>query len=101
AGLLAISGLASLLAALADVTLAISGDGTWGQAALSIVFAGLSCIGLGSLRTMAGSAKGLASAPKMWANAGGLRQVGGARGLARAYGTNAKTAALELRQATI
>ncbi|WP_185696265.1 hypothetical protein, partial [Buchananella hordeovulneris] len=29
------------------------------------------------------------------------RQVGGARGLARAYGTNAKTAALELRQATI
>ncbi|RRD41525.1 hypothetical protein, partial [Buchananella hordeovulneris] len=37
----------------------------------------------------------------MWANAGGLRQVGGARGLARAYGTNAKTAALELRQATI
>ncbi|WP_143180949.1 hypothetical protein [Buchananella hordeovulneris] len=101
AGLLAISGLASLLAALADVTLAISGDGTWGQAALSIVFAGLSCIGLGSLRTMAGSAKGLASAPKMWANAGGLRQVGGARGLARAYGANAKTAALELRQATI
>ena len=54
AGLLAISGLASLLAALADVTLAVSGDGSWGQAALSIVFAGLSCIGLGRLRVMGG-----------------------------------------------
>ncbi|MDO5079894.1 hypothetical protein [Buchananella hordeovulneris] len=50
---------------------------------------------------MAGSAKGLVNVPKVWSNAGGLRQVGGARGLARAYGTNAKTAALELRQATI
>ncbi|MDO5079896.1 MAG: hypothetical protein Q4D69_01335 [Buchananella hordeovulneris] len=101
AGLLAVSVLASLVAALADVTLAVSGDGSWEQAALSIVFTGLSCLGLGSLRAMGGNVKGLASVPKMWANAGGLKQLGGTRGLARAYGTNAKTAALELRQATI
>jgi hypothetical protein len=56
--LLVIAAVAGIVAALANIILAATGEKSWGEAALSVVFAALGCIGVGgALRALGGLAK--------------------------------------------
>ncbi|WP_371151985.1 hypothetical protein [Buchananella felis] len=78
-----IAGIAGIVAALANIGLALGGEKTWGEALLSVGFAALGCIGLGGLR-------GAVSSLKALKNFGGaLKAAGGLKG---AFLTFAKSA---------
>ncbi|WP_371177039.1 TNT domain-containing protein [Buchananella felis] len=68
-----IAGIAGIVAALANIGLALGGEKTWGEALLSVVFAGLGCIGLGGLRGAVSSLKALGGLGKAVKAAGGLK----------------------------
>jgi hypothetical protein len=56
--LMVIAAVAGIVAALANILLAATGEKSWGEAAMSVVFAVLGCIGVGgALRTLGGAAK--------------------------------------------
>ena len=76
--LLIVAAVAGIVAALANILLAATGEKSWGEAALSVVFAALGCIGLGGLR---GALGGLKAAFGAWKAAGGLAGLGGLGGL--------------------
>ncbi|MBA3020543.1 toxin glutamine deamidase domain-containing protein [Propionicimonas sp.] len=84
--LLIVAAIAGIVAALANILLAATGEKSWGEAALSVVFAALGCIGLGGLR---GALGGLKAAFGAWKAAGGLAGQGGLKALLGATGRNA------------
>ncbi len=84
--LLIVAAVAGIVAALANILLAATGEKSWGEAILSVVFAVLGCVGLGSLR---GALSGLKGAFGAWKAAGGLAGQGGLKGLLGATGRNA------------
>ncbi|MBA3020537.1 RHS repeat-associated core domain-containing protein [Propionicimonas sp.] len=56
--LLIIAAVAGIVAALANILLAATGEKSWGEAAMSVVFAALGCIGVGgAMRALGGLAK--------------------------------------------
>ncbi|WP_371174618.1 hypothetical protein [Buchananella felis] len=78
-----IAGIAGIVAALANIGLAIGGEKTWGEALLSVGFAALGCIGLGGLR-------GAVSSLKALKNFGGaLNAAGGLKGAFLTFGRGA------------
>jgi hypothetical protein len=79
--LLIVAAIAGIVAAIANIILAATGEKSWGEAALSVVFAVLGCVGLGGLR---GALSGLKAAFGAWKVAGGLAGLGGLKGLALA-----------------
>jgi hypothetical protein len=93
--LLIVAAVAGIVAALANIVLAATGEKSWGEAALSVVFAALGCIGLGSLRGALGGLKGAFGA---WRAAGGLAGLGGLRGVALA---SVKNFALTMKNLSI
>ncbi|PKQ31524.1 MAG: hypothetical protein CVT62_06655 [Actinobacteria bacterium HGW-Actinobacteria-2] len=84
--LLIVAAVAGIVAALANIILAATGEKSWGEAIMSVVFAVLGCVGLGSLR---GALGGLKAAFGAWKTAGGLAAQGGLKGLLAATGRNA------------
>ncbi|WP_371164447.1 glycohydrolase toxin TNT-related protein [Buchananella felis] len=78
-----IAGIAGLVAALANIGLAIGGEKTWGEALLSIAYAGLGCIGLGGLRGAVSSLKALKGF------GGALKAAGGMKGAFLTFGRGA------------
>jgi len=79
--LLVVAAIAGIVAALANILLAAKGEKSWGEAALSVVFAALGCVGLGGLRGVLGGLKGAFGA---WKAAGGLAGLGGLKALGMA-----------------
>ena len=81
--LMVIAAVAGIVAALANILLAATGEKSWGEAAMSVVFAVLGCIGVGgALRTLGGAAKvgaGLRAGAK--AAADGAASASGGRSL--------------------
>jgi RHS repeat-associated protein len=56
--LMVIAAVAGIVAALANIILAATGEKSWGEAAMSVVFAALGCIGVGgAMRALGGLAK--------------------------------------------
>lgn len=80
--LLAIAAIAGIVAALANILLAATGEKSWGEAALSIVFAALGCVGLGGARGVLAALKSGAG----FLRGGGLAALGGLKGLAAGTG---------------
>ncbi|WP_371174606.1 hypothetical protein [Buchananella felis] len=78
-----IAGIAGVVAALANIGLALGGEKTWGEALLSVVFAGLGCIGLGGLRGAVSSLKALKGF------GGALKAAGGLKGAFLTFGRGA------------
>lgn len=76
AALLSIAAIAGIIAAVANIILAATGEQSWGHAIVSIVFAALGCVGLGGLRGVVGGVRGLARVGGAWTGAGGLAGVG-------------------------
>jgi hypothetical protein len=75
--LLVIAAVAGIVAALANIILAATGEKSWGEAALSVVFAALGCIGLGAAaRTGAAAFKVLMSQAGRIAAGQGLTRGG-------------------------
>jgi hypothetical protein len=56
--LLAIAAIAGVVAAIANIALAATGEVSWGEAIGSIIFAALGCVGLGGARGILGALKG-------------------------------------------
>jgi hypothetical protein len=56
--LLAIAAIAGVVAALANVVLAATGERSWGEAIISIAFAALGCVGLGGARGILSALRG-------------------------------------------
>ncbi|WP_129583389.1 hypothetical protein [Actinomyces mediterranea] len=74
--LLSIAALAGIIAAIANIILAATGEQSWTHAIVSIIFAALGCIGLGGVRGVVGGLKGLRGVRGAWTAAGGLAGVG-------------------------
>jgi hypothetical protein len=70
--LLAISAITGVIAAICNVALAAGGKQSWDQALKSVFFAAIGCLGLGGLKGILGSIKGLALFGKTAKNAGGI-----------------------------
>jgi hypothetical protein len=70
--LLAVSAITGVIAAIANVALAAGGKQSWGDALKSVFFAAIGCLGLGGLKGILGSIKGLALFGKTAKNAGGI-----------------------------
>jgi hypothetical protein len=85
ATLLLISAISACVAAVANIVLAATGEESWTAALVSVAFAALSCIGLGSLKAGLGVVKAAATG---WRNAGGIAGQGGLRGALAASGRN-------------
>ncbi|WP_371177290.1 hypothetical protein ABYF34_02335 [Buchananella felis] len=68
-----IAGIAGIVAAVANIGLALGGEKTWGEALLSVGFAALGCIGLGGLRGAVSSLKALKGFGGALKAAGGLK----------------------------
>ncbi|WP_371151343.1 hypothetical protein [Buchananella felis] len=81
-----IAGIAGVVAALANIGLALGGEKTWREALWSVGFAALGCIGLGGLRGAVSSLKALGGLGKAIKAAGGLKGafLAFARGLPKA-----------------
>ncbi|WP_371164617.1 glycohydrolase toxin TNT-related protein [Buchananella felis] len=78
-----VAGIAGIVAALANIGLAIGGEKTWGEALLSVGFAALGCIGLGGLRGAVSSLKALKGF------GGTLKAAGGLKGAFLTFGRGA------------
>jgi hypothetical protein len=74
--LLAVSALAGLISAVANLALAAGGKQSWTQAITSVLVAALGCVGLGGMRGMLGAVKGLSGLKTA------IKSIGGLKGLA-------------------
>jgi len=91
--LLAIAAIAGVVAAVANIALAATGEKSWTEAIISIVFAALGCVGLGGLRSVLGAVKG-----------GAMLAKGGLPAFAAVFKTGAtsiKTAAVTIKNLKI
>ena len=92
--LFAVSAISGIVAAIAHVALAVSGEESWTGALLSVAFAALGCLGLGGMRgTMAGVRSSFANLCALGEKGheglvGGIKALGGLRGMAAGYGHN-------------
>ena len=92
--LFAVSAIAGIVAAIAHVALAVSGEESWIGALLSVAFAALGGLGLAGMRgTMAGVRSSFANLCALGEKGheglvGGIRALGGLRGMAAGYGHN-------------
>jgi hypothetical protein len=91
--LLAISAITGVIAAICNVALAAGGKQSWGDALKSVFFAAIGCLGLGGLKGILGSIKGLALFGKTAKNAGGIAKFLKAAAVAgvKDFAHNAKT----------
>ena len=81
ATLLLISAISALVAAVANVVLAATGEQSWTAAIVSIIGTVLACVGLGALKGAFGTLKVAAGA---WKTAGGVAGLGGTRAIGAA-----------------
>lgn len=92
--LFAVSAIAGVVAAIAHVALAVSGEESWTGALLSVAFAALGGLGLAGMRgTMAGVRSSFANLCALGGKGheglvGGIKALGGLRGMAAGYGHN-------------
>ena len=92
--LFAISAITGLVAAIAHVALAATGEESWMAALISVAFAALGGLGLAGMRgTMAGVRSSFANLCALGEKGheglvGGIRALGGLRGMAAGYGHN-------------
>ena len=92
--LFAVSAISGIVAAIAHVALAVSGEESWIGALLSVAFAALGGLGLAGMRgTMAGVRSSFANLCALGEKGheglvGGIRALGGLRGMAAGYGHN-------------
>ena len=82
--LLAIAAIAGIIAAIANIALAATGEKSWLEAGLSVVFAALGCLGLGGLKGMIGAIKAGAN----FVRTGGIAAMGGFRALLAGSASN-------------
>ena len=92
--LFAISAISGIVAAIAHVALAATGEESWMEALISVAFAALGCLGLGAMKgTMAGVRSSFANLCALGEKGhegllGGIKALGGLRGMAAGYGHN-------------
>lgn len=82
--LLAIAAIAGIIAAIANIALAATGEKSWLEAGLRVVFAALGCLGLGGLKGMIGAIKAGAN----FVRTGGIAAMGGFRALLAGSASN-------------
>lgn len=99
--LFTIAAIAGIVAAIANIALAATGKQSWGQAIVSVIFAALGCVGLGGLKgTMVGvksafgnlmqlgGRQGTGVMSALVAMRGGVKALGGVKGMAAGYVNN-------------